>query len=133
MSDYTVELTGATRAESIEQRFNRENKELVERISEHQKENERQFKEAKKLIGFSLRGNNKYYYANQCSIFAKNFKEQGRADNVGGIIGGEEISFHKYSINYGYSPYGSEVKRFNNKEEMLGFVIGYNNAKRWSQ
>ena len=39
------------------------------------KENERQFKEAKKLMGFSLRGNNKYYYANQCAIFARNYKK----------------------------------------------------------
>ena len=126
MSDYTVELTGATKDKYIEQRFNKENKELVERISEHQKENERQFKEAKKLIGFSLRGNNKYYYANQCAIFAKNFKEQFKVRFT------EEISFHKYSINYGYSQYGRDVKRFNNKEEMLGYVAGYNNAKGWN-
>ena len=126
MSDFTIALTGETRDNYIEQRFNKENKELVERISEHQKENERQFKEAKKLIGFSLRGKNKYYYANQCAIFSRNFLPKRDFTKW------EQITFHKYSINYGYSPYGRDVKRFNNKEEMLGFVIGYNNAKGWS-
>ena len=99
---------------------------------DHIKENERQFKEAKKLIGFLLRGNAKYYYANQCAIFAKNYKEQGRVDNIGGIIRGEEISFNKYSINLGPTEYHSDLKRFNSKEEMLGYVAGYNAAKGWS-
>jgi len=85
------------------------------------KENERQFKEAKKLIGFSLRGNAKYYHANQCAIFAKNY----------GAVCGRVISFNKYSINLGPTQYHSDLKRFNSKEEMLGYVSGYNTAKGW--
>ena len=98
---------------------------------DHIKENERQFKEAKQLIGFSLRGNNKYFYANQCAIFARHYKEQERADNVGSTIRGEEISFNRYSINLGPTQYHSDLKRFNSKEEMLGYVVGYNEAKGW--
>ena len=134
MSDYTVELTGATKDKYIEQRFNKENKELMERISEHQKENERQFKEAKKLIGFSLRGNNKYYYANQCAIFARNYKkywEQKKKNSNETILNTGVISFNKYSINMGLTQYHSDLKRFNSKEEMLGYVVGYNEAKGW--
>ena len=82
------------------------------------KENERQFKEAKKMIGFSLRGNAKYYHANQCAIFARHF--------------GKEISFNKYSINLGPTQYHSDFKRFNSKEEMLGYVAEYNEAMNWS-
>jgi len=85
------------------------------------KENERQFKEAKKLMGFSLRGDAKYYYANQCAIFAKNY----------GAVCGRVISFNKYSINLGPTEYHSDLKRFNSKEEMLGYVSGYNTAKGW--
>tara|TARA_R110000824_G_scaffold177020_1_gene356271 strand:- start:57 stop:353 length:297 start_codon:yes stop_codon:yes gene_type:complete len=92
------------------------------------KENERQFKEAKKLIGFSLRGNNKYYYANQCAIFAKNFQYCGK-DRF--YVHANSITFNKYSINLGPTQYHSELKRFNNKEEMLGYVAGYNAAKGW--
>tara|TARA_R100000935_G_C2756556_1_gene131862 strand:+ start:298 stop:558 length:261 start_codon:yes stop_codon:yes gene_type:complete len=83
------------------------------------------------------------YYDKQCTIFAKNYKEQGRVDNIGGITKGEEISFNKqlikkpffndekYSINLGPTQYHSELKRFNSKEEMLGYVSGYNTAKGW--
>ena len=32
------------------------------------------------------------------------------------------------SINNGYNQFCRDMKRFNNKQEMLGFVIGYNEA-----
>ena len=38
------------------------------------------------------------------------------------------ISFNEYSINLGYNQYCADIKRFNNKQELLGFVIGYNEA-----
>jgi hypothetical protein len=38
------------------------------------------------------------------------------------------ISFNKYSINIGSNQYGTDIKRFNSKEELLGFVIGFNTA-----
>jgi hypothetical protein len=96
---------------------------------DYKKENERQFKEAKAFIGFPLRGINKYYNANQCRIFK---------DNIGLVqIGrtGEytnNISFNEYSINLGPTPYHSDYKRFANKNEMFGFVAGYNQANGWN-
>ena len=93
------------------------------------KENERQFKEAKKLMGFSLRGDAKYYHANQCAIFARNFQYCGKGDFY---YPADSMSFNKYSINLGPTQYHSELKRFNSKEEMLGYVAGYNQAKGWS-
>jgi len=35
---------------------------------------------------------------------------------------------NKYSINIGSNQYGSDLKRFSSKEELLGFVIGFNEA-----
>tara|TARA_R110002012_G_scaffold294914_1_gene491254 strand:+ start:679 stop:993 length:315 start_codon:yes stop_codon:yes gene_type:complete len=99
------------------------------------KENEKQFKEVKKLIGFSLRGDAKYYHANQCAIFARNYKKywvQKKKNSNETIINTGVISFNKYSINMGLTQYHSELKRFNSKEEMLGYVAGYNAAKGWS-
>ena len=38
------------------------------------------------------------------------------------------VCFNQYSINNGYNQFCRDIKRFNSKEEMLGFVIGYNEA-----
>ena len=38
------------------------------------------------------------------------------------------INFNEYSINTGFNQYSRDLKRFNSKQEMLGFVIGYNMA-----
>ena len=35
---------------------------------------------------------------------------------------------NNYSINNGYNQYCEDIKRFNSKKELLGFVIGYNEA-----
>lgn len=89
---------------------------------------ERDFKEAKRMINFQLRGDNKYYYARQCLIFSLYVKIHG-FDTVATKpkILAEGIRFNKYSITLGHE-YGYDLKRFNSKEEMFGFVIGYNQA-----
>lgn len=92
------------------------------------KDREIEFKQAKEKITFSLRGDNKYYYAFQCALFEKNIIEHGydsyankrTVKNLG-------LLFNKHSITLGHY-YGHDLKRFNSKEEMLGFVIGYNEA-----
>ena len=92
------------------------------------KDREIEFKQAKEKITFSLRGDNKYYYAFQCALFEKNIIEHGydsyankrTVKNLG-------LFFNKHSITLGHY-YGHDLKRFNSKEEMLGFVIGYNEA-----
>ena len=100
-------------------------------ITEIQKRNEQEYKQNKKGVNFRLSGNNKYYYANQCRIFKDYLEKYG----FNGFhhysteeIKDKGISFNEYSINLGYSQYGADIKRFNNKQELLGFVIGYNEA-----
>jgi hypothetical protein len=100
-------------------------------ITEIQKRNEQEYKNNKKNINFRLSGNNKYYYANQCRIFKEYLEKYGF--NGFNHYSAQEIkekgvSFNEYSINLGYNQYCADIKRFNNKQELLGFVIGYNEA-----
>ena len=94
---------------------------------------ELEFKRNSKNINFSMRSKDKYYYAFQCYEFTQNLLQYGY--NGFNSANEEEIkkkgiSFNKYSINVGYSQYCKDIKRFSSKEEMLGFVIGYNEAVR---
>lgn len=101
-----------------------ENAELI--YTRFQKEREIEYKEAKEKITFQLRGDNKYYYAFQCAEFEKNLIKYGYDSYATrSSIRQEGLLFNKYSITLGH-PYGHDLKRFNSKEEMLGFVIGYN-------
>mgnify|MGYP000692691071 FL=1 len=92
------------------------------------KRNELVFKRNKQNINIRLTCNNKYYYANQCYRFTKHILENGFNNFDKDEIKKHGISFNKYSINNGYSQYHNDLKRFNSKDEMLGFVIGYNTA-----
>ena len=89
---------------------------------------ELKFKRNKDNINFRLQGDNKYYYANQCAKFTKHIIENGYPYIDKKEIKENGISFNTYSINVGYSQYCRDLKRFNSKEELLGFVIGYNTA-----
>ena len=99
---------------------------LESKANEYQKRNDIEFTENKKNINFALRGNNKYYYAFQCAKFEKNLIKYGfDTYATKSSIAQEGLYFNKYSITLGHY-YGHDLKRFNSKEEMLGFVIGYN-------
>ena len=90
-----------------------------------QQRNELEFKRNKQDINFRLTCNNKYYYANQCYSFAKHILQNGYPyKNTNDIFFISDISFNKHSIKIN----NSDIKTFNNKDEMLGFVIGYNTA-----
>jgi hypothetical protein len=98
-------------------------------LQAHFKQREQEFKDSLTNINFQLRGKNKYYYANQCSLFIDYVNRYGFNNNISKeAIKENGISFNKYSINNGNSPYHNDLKRFNSKEEMLGFVIGFNEA-----
>ena len=103
-------------------------------ITEIQKRNEQEYKINKKGINFRLSGNNKYYYANQCQEFYGNLKkylEKSSHDfDLRQLerLKKEGICFNKYSINIGYNQYCEDYKRFNSTQELLGFVIGFNQA-----
>ena len=87
------------------------------------------FKRNKDNINFRLSCSNKYYYAFQCYEFTQYVLENGyRCDWQTEDIKKQGISFNKYSINIGSNQYGTDLKRFNSKEELLGFVIGFNEA-----
>jgi len=90
--------------------------------------NELEFKLKKQNINFTLKGYDKYYYASHCRQFTKNLKKYGYGSIKKEDILKDGVSFNNYSINNGYSQYNNDIKRFNSKTEMLGFVVGYNNA-----
>ena len=115
------------------------NLETIEEIAENaRKRADKEFKENKKDINFSLRGDNKYYYANQCNEFKHNLKkllqksDKDYDQRLLNRIDNEGISFHPYSINIGYSRYNQHYKNFNSTKELLGFVVGFNNAMEWA-
>jgi len=87
-----------------------------------------QFKLNKENINFRLTGNNKYYYANQCKEFENNLKKFGYGHIKKEDILKNGVCFNNYSINNGYNQYCRDIKRFSNKEELLGFVVGYNQS-----
>ena len=87
-----------------------------------------QFKLNKENINFRLTNDNKYYYADQCKEFENNLKKFGYGHIKKEDILKDGVCFNNYSINNGYSQYCRDIKRFNNKEELLGFVVGYNQS-----
>ena len=86
---------------------------------------ELEFKRNKQNINIKLSYDNKYYYANQCYKFAQHILSNGYPYKDIKEMQSKDIYFNKYSITIGES---HDLKRFNSKEEMLGFVIGYNTA-----
>ena len=103
--------------------------EAIEKIgNEAHKRNEAEFKRNKKNINFSLRGRNKYYYAYHCALFTQIVNKHGFGHITADMIKKDGVCFNHYSINNGYNQYCRDMKRFNSKEELLGFVIGYNEA-----
>ena len=96
---------------------------------------ELEFKRNKDNINFRLSCKNKYYYAWQCYLFTQYIIKNGfRKFNLYPEdwyikeMKENGISFNKYSINIGSNQYGTDLQRFNSKEELLGFVIGFNQA-----
>lgn len=89
------------------------------------------FKRNKENINFALRQDNKYYYANQCHKFTQHLLNNGYDKHITKEeIQKEGISFNKYSINVGYNQYCKDLKRFSSKEEMFGFVVGFNTCQQ---
>ena len=97
-------------------------------MNNYLEERETEYKNAKHLMKFRMNSPDKYYYAFQCALFEKNVKAFGY-DHVATRAKAhtDGIQFHKHSITLG-NQYSYDLKRFNNKDEMLGFVIGYNEA-----
>ena len=93
-----------------------------------EKERSIEFKQAKEKILFSLRGDRKYYIAFQCALFEKNIIEYGYDSYANKqSVKDKGLLFDEHRISLGH-PYGHHLKTFDSKEEMIGFVIGYNEA-----
>lgn len=99
-----------------------------ETLQAYFKQRDNEYKNSLTNINFQLRGKNKYYYANQCSLFIDYVNKYGFYNISREAIKENGISFNKYSINNGANQYNNDLRRFNSKEEMLGFVIGFNEA-----
>ena len=103
------------------------NNETLEQMSKRfHKERELEYKEAKEKITFQLRGDTKYYYAFQCALFEKNIIKYGYDSHATTSSTTKEgLIFSDYKITLG-NYHGHHLKTFNSRQEMLGFVIGYN-------
>lgn len=99
---------------------------LEQKHARFHKDREIEFKQDKEKITFSLRGGRKYYIAFQCALFERNIIQHASPlDSCSARDKG--LLFNKYSITVGHY-YGRDLKTFDSKEEMIGFVIGYNEA-----
>ncbi len=100
----------------------------MQKLTDIQAQNELEFKRNKQNVYMRLTGNNKYYYAFQCAKFEKNLIKYGYDSYATqSSIAKEGLMFNEYSITLGHY-YGHDLKRFNSRQEMLGFVIGYNES-----
>ena len=103
-------------------------KEIEIKTNQYHLENEIEFKKNKHNVNVRLSGNNKYYHAYQCALFTRNVQKYGFGHITQHDIYKNGVCFNQYSINNGYNQYCRDIKRFNSKQEMLGFVVGYNQA-----
>ena len=94
--------------------------------------NDLQFLRNKENVNMRLSGNNKYYHADQCQIFIKTIEEKGFRGYHEDDIDSVYITSSPYygaSIKARLISGGeTDIKSFNENKELLGFIIGYNEA-----
>ena len=98
----------------------------LEQRSEYlNKRNDLEFKINKENINVRLTGYEKYYNAHQCAKFTKYILKNGFQQYKPKDI--DSVSFNTHSITIRLMSTGeTDIKRFETKLEMLGFVIGFN-------
>jgi len=101
---------------------------------EIQERNELEFIRNKSNVYMRLSGYDKYYYAHQCRKFTVHILTSGFNQYSANDILEVTINNNRY---YGASIKAlllsggeADLKTFNDKKEMLGFIVGYNEAKR---
>jgi hypothetical protein len=92
------------------------------------KERETEFKRNKENIYFRLSGYDKYYQAHQCWNFAQHILKNGFNQYKPSDI--ESIYFDTHNITIRlHSTAETDIKRFNSKQELLGYVVGFNDSQ----
>ena len=92
------------------------------------KERETEFKRNKENIYIRLTGYDKYYYANQCWNFTQHILKHGFNQYKSRDIESLYFDTHNITIRL-HSTAETDIKRFNNKQEMLGYVVGFNDSQ----
>ena len=99
-------------------------------LNEINKRNEQEFKNNMKNVYMRLSGDNKYYYADQCQKFINYILKHGFNNHKAKDIKGVSIvncTYYGASIKARLSSGGeTHIKTFNTKNEMLGFICGFN-------
>ena len=92
------------------------------------KEKETEFKRNKENIYFRLSGYDKYYQAHQCWNFTQHILKNGFNQYKPSDI--ESIYFDTHNITIRlHSTAETDIKRFNNKQELLSYVVGFNDSQ----
>ena len=90
-----------------------------------QQRSDLEFKINKENINVRLTGYDKYYNAHQCAKFTQHILKNGFQQYKSKDI--DSVSFNTHSITIRLMSTGeTDIKRFETKLEMLGFVIGFN-------
>ena len=90
--------------------------------------NELEFKRNKENIYFRLSGYNKYYYAYQCWDFSQHILKNGFNQYKPSDIKSIYFDTHNITIRL-HSTAETDIKTFNNKQELLGYVVGFNDSQ----
>lgn len=95
---------------------------------------ELKFKRNKQNVFMRLSGHNKYYYASHCWEFTqhimKNGFQQYKAKDIKSISI-VNCQYYGAKINARLVSGGeTHLKTFNDKKEMLGFIVGFNTCSR---
>ena len=99
---------------------------------EIQLRNELLFKRNKQNVNMRLTGHDKYYYAYQCWDYIKHIRANGfnryKPEDIESISINNS-SYYGANITARLSSGGeTHIKAFNDKKELLGFIVGYNQA-----
>lgn len=100
-----------------------------ERSEYFQQKSDLEFKINKENIYVKLTGNDKYYYAHECAKFTKHILKNGFQQYKPKDINDVYFDTHNITIRL-MSTGETDIKRFETKQEMLGFVLGFNTCSR---
>lgn len=104
-------------------------------LNDYIKQREAEHKHNMKYAKMVLKGDNKYYYAHHCAILCKWFDSNGYYRIKPQDIGQVWVEYNPHTggkIVIKTIENGAEhiVKNFNDKNELLGYVVGFVESKQ---